>query len=209
MLAGILYEVGDTKRARALGAETVELSARGGFPASGMFARLDLLLADADAGDVGRGQAAWSSLWKETDQLRGWHEWLARGRLLQARSELLLGSGASDEAVGAAMEALDYWRRYQRPKYLALAGAALGRAHIAGGRCQEAVDELRRAEAVARRLGHPPTTWRVLRALVSALAAVGNDDGAGATSAELHADIESFASRLSPARRDQFLAAHD
>src|SRR5207244_12305687 len=132
-----------------------------------------------------------------------------RGRLLEARSELLLGRGAGDEAVSAAMAALDYWSGYQRPKYLARARAALGRAHLACARPTAAVDELRRADAVARRLGHPPTTWRVLGALVPALAAVGNDDGAAAASAELRADIESFASRLSPARRHQFLAARD
>ncbi len=178
----------------------------GGFPASGIFARIDLLRADIRDGDFGPAEAAWSTLWKDAEQLRGWHEWLARGRLLQAHSELSLGTGGGDEAVIAALKTLDYWRGYERPKYVALGQAALGRAHLACGQPAAAVDELRRAEAIARRLGHPSTIWRVFEALVTALAAVGDDDGAAATSSELRASIESFASRLSPDRRERFLA---
>jgi tetratricopeptide (TPR) repeat protein len=206
MLAGVLHDFGDTERARELSLETIELSALGGFPPSGIFARLDLLVADTEDGDLGRAQVGWDALWKETQNLRGWHEWLGRGRLLQVRSDLLLATGAGDEATEAAIAAVTFWIGYQRPKYVALGLATLGSAHLCCGRPAEAVAELRRAETVARHLGHPTTTWHVLAALVPALAAVGDDDAATATAAELQADIEAFAARLSPARRDRFLA---
>jgi len=207
MLAGVLYDAADTERARALSAETIELSAQGGFPTSGIFSRIDLLVTDTKEGDLGHAQTAFDPLWKDAQELRGWHEWLARGRLLQARSDLLLATGAGDEATEAAIEALDYWSGYQRPKYIALGRATLGSAHLACGRPAEALAELRRAEAVARGLGHPPTTYRVLGAVVAALAAAGDDDAAASLSAERRTDMDAFASRLSPERGERFLAA--
>lgn len=207
MFAGVLYEIHETDRARGLSEEAIETSGRAAFPPSRVFAKIDLLRADMAAGQPGRDQAAWSVLWEEAGDLKGWHEWLARGRLLRAKAEILLAAGRADEAAEAATTGLAHWRRYTRPKYEAAALASLGQAHQAAGRPAEGSRELRRALEIAERLGHPPTIWDVAGKLVPALVAVGDDEGAEVAANKVAATIDGFASALSEARRAAFLAA--
>jgi tetratricopeptide (TPR) repeat protein len=207
MFSGVLHDVFSAGTARDLSAETVELSAAGGFPASGMFARMDLLAADAADGDFGAVETTWSVLWDDTAVLRGWHEWLARGRLLQSRAEFLLATGKADDAAAAAGDSVAWWRRYDRPKYLAFALATLGCANLGAGRPVEGLAALAEARVVAERLASPSVTWRVLAPVVAGLMATGDDNAAALAHAELTAAVEGIAAGLTEERRARFLGA--
>jgi class 3 adenylate cyclase/tetratricopeptide (TPR) repeat protein len=207
MYAGVLYEMQLTDEARQLSEEAIECSRQAAFPNAEIMARIDLLSADTAAGALDRAEAAWPALWEGASDLKGWHEWLARGRLLVARADLILALGRPATAAEAAAAALDHWRRYPRPKYRAAALATLGQALLVSGRPIDGLRELRHAAETADRLGHGPTIWRVTGKLISALAATGDDDGANAAYSKVTAAIDNFRAGLSAEHQRAFLAA--
>jgi tetratricopeptide (TPR) repeat protein len=187
--------------------EAIDCSLRASFPNARIMAKIDLLRTDVEGGDVGQAEGAWTALWEEAADLKGWHEWLARGRLLIVKADLLLALKKPEEAAETAISALAHWRRYRRPKYEAAGHAVLGRAELALGRPAAGVRELQRAVEIAERLGHPPTLWQASGKLVTALRAVGDDDKAAGVQAQVVSMIEKFAGGLSDEHRADFLAA--
>jgi tetratricopeptide (TPR) repeat protein len=207
MFSGVLYELHETERARRLSEEAIDCSLRAAFPNARIMAKMDLLQADMDDGDFGRAMAAWPELWEEAGVLKGWHEWLARGRLRVMRADLLLALGDAEEAARTADAALTHWRRHRRPKYEAVAHAVLGRAELALGRTADGIRRLETGVAIAERLGHPPTLWRTAGHLGAALLAAGEDDRAAAVRQQVTSAVEAFAAGLSDGHRGRFLAA--
>jgi class 3 adenylate cyclase/tetratricopeptide (TPR) repeat protein len=205
MYAGVLYEVFDTQRARALSEEAIELSTQAAFPTARVQAKIDLLKADMAAGETGRAETSWPALWDEAGGLKGWHQWLVRGRLLQAKAEILLALGRTEKAAEAATEATTYWQRYPRPKYEAAGRATLGEALLVLGRIADGVRELERAVDIAERLRHPSSTWNHSAALARALSTAGDDKGATQSAGAAREAIQAVASTLSPERQTTFL----
>ncbi|MCA1844520.1 MAG: tetratricopeptide repeat protein, partial [Actinobacteria bacterium] len=207
MFSGVLYELHQTERARRLSEEAIDCGMRAGFTNARIMAKMDLLQADMADGELGRADAAWPALWEEAGDLKGWHEWLARGRLRVARADLLLALGDAEEAARAADAALAHWRSFRRPKYEAAAHAVLGQAELALGRPSEGVRRLETAVEIAERLGHPPTFWRTAGQLAAALRAAGEEDRAAAIRRQVAVAVEGFAAGLSEGLRGPFLAA--
>jgi TolA-binding protein len=92
-------------------------------------------------------------------------------------------------------------------KYMVAARTTLGAALLAQGDATGAAEVLRRALAEAEALKHPPSVWKASGKLAEALYAVGDDSGAEAASNQARSTLDAFASGLSDARRERFLAA--
>src|SRR4029453_15736473 len=105
----------------------------------------------------------------------GGHQWLMAGRLAEARAEIALAKGDHAEAARLAQEAIDQSRQVRRTKYELAPRLVLGRARMALGQPERGIDQLRTALDGIQQLGHPPTLWRALWALGSALAQAGRD----------------------------------
>src|SRR5207248_11446026 len=139
-------------RAHELSEEAIDCSLRASFPNARIMAKIDLLRADMGTGELGRAEMGLPALWEEAGDLKGWHEWLARGRLLIIKADLLLALGKPEEAAETATTALAHWRSYRRPKYEAASYAVLGQVELALGRPAAAVRQLQSAVEIAERL---------------------------------------------------------
>ena len=150
--------------------------------------RVDELAAD----DVASADRVWPGLWSRLADASGWERWLAPGRLSVAHAEIAARREGWDEAVDAALEAIEIAQRIGRIKYDVSARIVLGTAQLELEGVADAVRALRTAADDADRLGHPPTGWRAHAALARALDAAGDDDGATTAStraAEIAADF--------------------
>ena len=159
MWAGVLRELFEIEEARRLNEHAIALGEEARFPGSQVSGKIDLLLLDVIAGEVGRAESAWPSLWEAAAQTKGWHQWLWTTRLLHAKAEIALGAGRAEQALDAALEALATAERYRRRKYVQASRLSLGRALHNLGRIEEALAELGRALPGAQELAHPPTIW--------------------------------------------------
>jgi hypothetical protein len=207
MWSGTLRDLFALDEARARNEEAIEFGNASGFLLASLQGRTDLLFSDLLAGEPGRADRSWSGLWREAEQLEGWHEWLIQGRLAYARAEIDLARGKPQEAAAAASEALARSGRVGRLKYEVAARSVLGAALLELKREADGVGELRMALMGAERLAHPPTIWRAAGRLAAALADTGDDEGAQRAYARLTATIEAFAADLSDERRVRFLGA--
>jgi predicted Zn-dependent protease len=159
------------------------------------------------AGEVGRAESAWPSLWEAAAQTKGWHQWLWTTRLLHAKAEIALGAGRAEQALDAALEAVATAERYRRRKYVQASRLSLGRALHNLGRIDEALAELGRALPGAQELAHPPTIWGTAVALARVRAHAGDDDGADEAHGLARGALDQFAAGLSETRRERFLAS--
>ncbi|HXF98696.1 MAG TPA: adenylate/guanylate cyclase domain-containing protein [Gaiellaceae bacterium] len=206
MWAGALRELYELEDARALSERAIALGEEARFPGSQVSGRIDLLVLDLLAGEVGRAEAAWPSLWEAAAQTKGWHQWLWITRLRHAQAEISLAAGRAEEAAQLAAEALAEAERYRRRKYIAASRLVLGQA-LHALRHAQARDELRRALQDAQALGHPPSLWTAATALARALADAGDDEGAEGAAALARETVDAFAAGLSATRRERFLAS--
>lgn len=207
MWAGTLFELGDIDGGREMGTRALEASERAAFPTSGIQGRVDMLFADIAAGEVGRAESAWSAVMEGASALKGWHEWLVRGRVLAARAEIELAAGRSEAAIEAAGVALEDAERYGRLKYAVASRLARAEAQLALGRPDAAVEECRRTVEDAERLSHPPTLRRARATLARALYAAGDDGGAETAWLEARRGVEEVAEGLEESRRVRYLSS--
>jgi len=135
------------------------------FNPSIVSAGIDLLFVAARTGEY----EGIESLLQETTRrylaMPGWHEWLWRLRLQQAKAELAFAHGALDSCVVEATEALEQGRSLLRPKYQVLALMTRGRALLRANRRAPALADARLAVDVARRLGDPALLVQALALL--------------------------------------------
>jgi tetratricopeptide (TPR) repeat protein len=207
MWSGALRELFALDEARARNEEAIEFGKASGFLLAALQGRTDLLFTDLLEDEPGRANRTWPGLWREAEQLEGWHEWLIQGRLAYARAEIDLARGKPEEAAAAASDAIARSLRVGRLKYEVVARSVLGVALLELQREAEGVAELRAALVGAERLGHPPTTWRAAGRLATALARTGDDGGAQRAYACLTATVDAFVAELSENRRARLLAA--
>jgi tetratricopeptide (TPR) repeat protein/predicted Ser/Thr protein kinase len=173
MRSGVHLSVFDFDGADALQREARDLAKRVNFPPSFISAGIDMLLTCARRGNPG---AAESLLRETTDAAAGtpgWHEWLWRLRLCQARAELALAREDFETAVAEATAGIADCHALKRPKYEALALITRARALNRLGRTPAAVADARQAVAVAGAM-HDPAVQLVA---VDALLALDGNDG--------------------------------
>lgn len=172
MSAGFHLSVFDFEGAEALQRDAIELARSVSFAPTVVSAGIDLLLTFARRRDPGSAEARLPETVAAMSTTSGWHEWLWRLRLSQARAELALARGAFDTAVVEASDGIDRSRARARPKYEALGLIARARALRALGRTREAIADARQAVAVTRRMADPAL---LLVALDAVLAVEGDD----------------------------------
>jgi tetratricopeptide (TPR) repeat protein len=175
MSAGFHLSVFDFEGAEALQREARELGQSIGFAPTVVSAGIDLLLTLARRHDPGAAQALLSDTAAAAATTPGWHDWLWRLRLCQARAELARARGAFDLAVAEASEGIDQSRARLRPKYEALGFVTRAHALHGLGRTPEAIDDAGRAVAVARSTQDPAL---MLLALDAVLKLDGTDEAA-------------------------------
>jgi class 3 adenylate cyclase/tetratricopeptide (TPR) repeat protein len=187
--------------------EAAELGAAAGFANAVLQSGIDQLFTDLARGEVGRAEARWPELWKRTQNIKGWHQWLMAGRLAEGKAEIAQAKGNYAEAARLAEHAINRAREVQRAKYELAARLVLGRALMALGQLERGVEELHTALDGIRRLGHPPMLWRAWWTLSTALAQTGKDDEAAAAVATAAQTLRIFAATLAPERSGPLLAA--
>jgi tetratricopeptide (TPR) repeat protein len=167
MSAGFRLDLFDFTGAEARAREAREAARAAQFLPPAVSAGIDLLLNFARRGDVGRADELIGEVAAQAEQIAGFHGWLWRLRLAQARAEIALARGAWEEALGWAADAVEQSRARARVKYHVLGLAARGQALGASGRANEAVTDLRDAVALARSVGDPALFVRVADRLLA------------------------------------------
>ena len=191
MSAGFRLDVYDFAVAEALSLEARELAKSLSFSPPAISAGIDLLMNYARRHEVGRADALLNEVTLVAEETSGFHGWLWRLRLAEARAEIALARGDWEQALCWADDAIDQSRARGRVKY-EVAGL-ISRSHaLAGlGRTKLAIIDLRAAIKLARTIGDPAL---LLRAVAALLAVDGND--------ELAAEGRAIADRIARALPD-------
>jgi DNA-binding SARP family transcriptional activator len=155
MSAGYHLDLLDFERHEALAREARELALSANFPPPAASAGIDLLFNYVRRGEAGQAEALLSEVTAAVEKGSGFHGWLWRLRLAQARAEIALARGTWEEALLWTDRASAQAGERGRPKYQALGLATRARALIALGRHAAALDSLRAAVALARILDDP------------------------------------------------------
>jgi DNA-binding SARP family transcriptional activator len=182
MSAGYRLDLFDFAGAEALACEARELAFSSNFPPPAASAGIDLLLNYARRGEVGRAEALLDEVAAAVELAAGFHGWLWRLRLAQARAEIALARNAWEDALLWAGRAIGQSSTTDRPKYRAAGLGARAQALAALGRHAEAVGDLRTAAGLARRLDDPALFLRLAGQLLDL-------DGDDALAAEARATV--------------------
>ncbi len=187
MSAGFHLSVFDFEGAEALQHEARGLGRAVGFAPTVVSAGIDLLLTLARRHDPGSAETLLPETESGAANTPGWHEWLWRVRLCQARAELALARGAFETAVAEASEGIEQSRARLRPKYESLGLITRARARYGLGRTRDAVTDARQAAVVARHTGDPALLLQALDALLT----LDGDDASAAEARALDTRISS------------------
>ncbi len=171
--SGFRNDLGDHAGAERYAEEARELARSLDFPPPAVSSGVDLLVSYARRGEVGRTEAILPWVEEMGAKAAGFHGWLWRKRLSDARAEIALARQRWDEALAHAQATVEESRLRPRPKYLARGLLTRARALDGLGRKGEALAELEQALETARKLGDPALELRVL---ASHLALEGSDE---------------------------------
>ena len=166
MSAGIHIGLGDYARGEELANEARDLARRIGFPPPFVSAGIDLLTVFARSHDPGRAEALLDDVAQAVVAASGWHGWLWRLRLSQARAELALARGEPQSAIAAATEAIVDSKARSRPKYEVLGLLTRATARKAIGEMPQAIIDASRSVEMARTLGDPAVLLKALNTLI-------------------------------------------
>lgn len=180
---GFHLDLFDFEGAEALSHEARELALKSNFSPSASSAGIDLLLNFARRGDVARAERLVDEVAGVVEAAAGFHGWLWRLRLAEARAELALARGQQEEAIGWSTEAIDQSRLRRRLKYQVIGLGTRASGLIALNRTREALVDFRYAVALARGLGDPALFLRAAAWLLEV-------DGDDALATEAHAAVE-------------------
>jgi tetratricopeptide (TPR) repeat protein len=176
MSAGFHLSLFDWPGAEARQTEARDLAKSVGLVPPVVSSNIDLLLMLARQRDPGRA----GTLPDETSAavaaaLGGWHGWLWRMRLVQARAELSLARGAFDAAIAEGTDSIDQSRAKGRVKYQTLGLVTRSQALHALDRTREAISDARHGVEIARATTDPAL---LLTALDTLLRIEGDDTAA-------------------------------
>lgn len=166
MSSAFHLELFDFIGAESLTEEARELARSVKFPNTVVSTGIDLLFNFTRRGEVGRAEALVERAARDAQEAGGWHTWLWKVRLAQARAEVELGRGNCLETLHWAETALSESSASGRVKYEALALWTRARALHTLGRTHEAIADLQRAVNLARRIGDPASFLRTATALL-------------------------------------------
>jgi tetratricopeptide (TPR) repeat protein len=189
MSAGYHLDLFDFDHHEALAQEARELARSSNFPPPAASAGIDLLLNYARRGEVGRAEALLDEVAAAVEKASGFHGWLWRLRLAQARAEIALARGAWEDALLWADRAIGQASTRERPKYRAAGLGARAQALVALGQHAEALGNLRAAVGLARRLDDPALFLRLVGQLLDL-------DGDDALAAEARAAVDRITQTL-------------
>ncbi len=162
MSAGVHIALGDYARGEEIANEARELARRVSFPPAFVSAGIDLLTVFARAHEPGRADAIMDDVARAVVAAGGWHGWLWRLRLSQARAELALERGEWQAAIAAASDGITDSQARSRPKYEALGLVTRARAKKAIDDVPGAIVDASRGVEIARRLGDPALLLKAL-----------------------------------------------
>ena len=162
MFAGIHISLGNYQRGLELANEARELARRISFPPPFVSAGIDLLTIFARSHDPGRADSMLDDVSKAVVAASGWHGWLWRLRLSQARAELALERGEWQPAIEAATEGIADSEARSRPKYVALGLLTRAAARKALDDVPRATADASRSVEIARGLSDPALLLRAL-----------------------------------------------
>jgi tetratricopeptide (TPR) repeat protein/predicted Ser/Thr protein kinase len=201
MSAVVHVALGDYARGEEIANEARELAQRVSFPPAFVSAGIDLLTVLARAHEPGRAEAIFDDVARAVVAGSGWHGWLWRLRLSQARAELALERGDWQAAIAAATDAIADGHARPRPKYEALGLVTRARAKKAIDDVPGAIVDASCGVEIARRFGDPAL-------LLKALAVQIDVDGSDALVSEARACSDRILSQLDDARlRERFLGS--
>ncbi len=196
--AGYHLDVFDFAVNEELAQEARELARSVEFPPPAISAGIDLMMNFARRAEVGGAEQLIDEVAEGAARATGWHGWLWRIRLGQARAEIALARRDWDPALGRTADSIEESRRRGRVKYEVLGLSTRARALHALGRTRESIETLRTAVAVARPVGDPSLFLRAAVALLDL-------DGDDVLAAEAAATVGRIACTLPDARmRDCF-----
>ena len=130
------------------------------FPPPFGSAGIDLLTVFARSHDPGRADSMLDDVSKAVVAASGWHGWLWRLRLSQARAELALERGEWQPAIEAATEGIADSEARSRPKYVALGLLTRAAARKALDDVPRATADASRSVEIARGLSDPALLLR-------------------------------------------------
>jgi hypothetical protein len=166
MQAGVHLAVFDLDGAEALQSEARELAQSVAFLPTTVSAGIDLLLTMARRHEPGRAEQLVDEVAAAVATKPGWHEWLWKLRLSQARAELALACGELESAATYATDCVDQSRAHGRMKYEALALMTRARARQGQHQTREAIADARAAVDAARRALDPALQLATLSTLL-------------------------------------------
>jgi tetratricopeptide (TPR) repeat protein len=169
--AGYHLDVFDFRGNEAIAEEARELARSVDFLPTLVSGGLDLLLNFTRRRELDRAERLLADVTMVVEKAAGWHGWIWRLRLAEARAELALAHGHLADAVQRASEAIEL-NHAKKVKYEAAGLDTRARALHALGRTSEAIADLRRAVQLARPTGDPAM---LLRAAAGLLALDGDD----------------------------------
>jgi class 3 adenylate cyclase/tetratricopeptide (TPR) repeat protein len=208
MSVGFRIDVFDFSAAEALAEQARDLARRAGFLPTVVSVGIDLLFSFARRRDVGRAEGLVDDVAEMAGRVAGWHGWLWKLRLAQARAEIALARGDARQALRWAADAIEQSHTTGRVKYEVAGLGTHGQALAALGRTRESLPDLRRAVALARPVGDPAM---FLRAATALLAVEGDDallEEARATATRIAAALpdDAMRRRFADAEPIRFLA---
>jgi class 3 adenylate cyclase/tetratricopeptide (TPR) repeat protein/DNA-binding XRE family transcriptional regulator len=167
MSAGFHLDVFDFVGNEALVEEARELGRSANFLPPVVSASIDLLLNLARRQEVGRAEKLVDEIGTAAEKAAGFHGWLWRLRLAEARAEIALARGDWEETLRLVEGAIGQSRARGRVKYHALGLETRAGALAALGRTREAIVDLRSAAELARPTGDPAMFLRAAAALLA------------------------------------------
>jgi hypothetical protein len=155
MSVGFRLDIFDFAGAEALAREARDLARSLDFAPPAVSAGIDLLLSYARREDASSAETLIDEVTAVSERTSGFHGWLWRLRLAEARAEIALARGDSEAALQWANDAVAQSRTRGRVKYEVTGLTTRARSLIRLGRSNEAIVDLRTALALARPVGDP------------------------------------------------------
>jgi tetratricopeptide (TPR) repeat protein len=201
MSAGFHLDIFNFARAESLAQEARELARSVNFSPPAVSAGIDLLLNYARRHEAGRAESLIDEVAAVAEQTSGFHGWLWKIRLAEARAELALVRNTPEEALHWAGEVIEQSRMRGRVKYQVVALTTRAQALTDLERTKEAITDLRSAVTLAR----PTEDLSLFLRAAGGLLAVDGDD---ALAEEAQAVVDRIAEHLpDPEMRLQFETA--
>jgi tetratricopeptide (TPR) repeat protein len=161
MSAGYHLDVFDYAGNEEIATEAREMGLSQGAPQSTWSASIDLLLNFARSHKLGAYERLLPEVVEFVEKAHGFHRWLWRMRIAEARAEVALAQGDWEEAFQWAELAITRSREFGRPKYEALGLHSRASARLVGGHKRQAIGDLRRALALAGSTDDPALQLRI------------------------------------------------